>query len=111
MVCRVYRAIPRVAVNKAGELAACSESRAQPGAFPGFYFWEKIACKDSDRAVPNERTIMNKIIEYRLFNEPISRRTFYWLVFLCPVAALWIYFASRRVVVSSPRTVPGVSAA
>jgi hypothetical protein len=54
---------------------------------------------------------MNKIIEYRLFNEPISRRTFYWLVFLCPVAALWIYFASRRVVVSSPRTVPGVSAA
>jgi hypothetical protein len=42
---------------------------------------------------------MRKKVHYTLFSAPISRRTFYWLLFLCPVAALWIYLASRRVTV------------
>jgi hypothetical protein len=39
-----------------------------------------------------------KKVEYVLFNEPISRRTYYWLLFLCPIAALFIYLSSRRAV-------------
>jgi hypothetical protein len=38
---------------------------------------------------------MNPTIVYTLFSRPISRRTFYWLLFLCPFAAWWIYFSSR----------------
>ncbi|MGC4071190.1 MAG: hypothetical protein QM760_01455 [Nibricoccus sp.] len=38
-----------------------------------------------------------KKVEYVLFNKPISRRTYYWLLFLCPFAAFWIYLSSRRV--------------
>jgi hypothetical protein len=38
-----------------------------------------------------------KKVEYVLFNEPISRRTYYWLLFLYPLAAFWIYLSSRRV--------------
>ena len=45
-----------------------------------------------------------KKVEYVLFSEPISRRTYYWLLFLCPLAAFWIYFSSRRAV--SERTRP-----
>lgn len=36
--------------------------------------------------------------EYTLFSRPISRRTFYWVLFLCPAAALVIYLNSRSVV-------------
>jgi hypothetical protein len=50
--------------------------------------------------VPNllELHYIMKKVEYVLFNEPISRRTYYWLLFLCPLAAFWIYLSSRRVV-------------
>ena len=42
---------------------------------------------------------MNKsTVTYTLFSEPISRRTFYWVLLFSPWAALWIYLASRRVV-------------
>ena len=30
-----------------------------------------------------------------LFNQPITRRTYIWLLFLCPWAAAWIYLAAR----------------
>jgi hypothetical protein len=30
-----------------------------------------------------------------LFNQPISRRTYTWLLFLCPFAAAWIYLSAR----------------
>ncbi|WP_438481804.1 hypothetical protein [Oleiharenicola lentus] len=54
---------------------------------------------------------MNKTIEYTLFSQPVSRRTFYWIVFLCPWAALFIYLSSRRVTPPeiSPRAVPASS--
>lgn len=39
-----------------------------------------------------------KKIEYTLFRTPISRRTYYWLLFLCPLAAFWLYWSSRRTV-------------
>lgn len=42
---------------------------------------------------------MRKNIHHAVFAEPISRRTFYWILFLCPVVALWIYLASRRVTI------------
>lgn len=38
---------------------------------------------------------MKTRIEYTLFSRPIRRRTFYWLLFLCPLAALVVYLASR----------------
>jgi hypothetical protein len=47
-----------------------------------------------------------KKVEYVLFNEPISRRTYYWLLFLCPMAAFFIYLSSRRAV--SDERHPGV---
>ena len=55
-----------------------------------------------------------KKVEYTLFSQPISRRTYFWLLVLCPFAAFWIYLSSRRVVdqgrpaqagASSPATV------
>lgn len=39
---------------------------------------------------------MNPTAQYTLFSQPISRRTFTWLLFLCPFAAWWIYLSSRR---------------
>lgn len=43
-----------------------------------------------------------KKVEYTLFAQPISRRTYTWLLFLCPLAALWLYVSSRRTVVERP---------
>jgi hypothetical protein len=39
---------------------------------------------------------MNKTTESTLFTQPISRRTYYWLLFLSPVGALYLYLNSRR---------------
>jgi hypothetical protein len=45
-----------------------------------------------------------KKVEYTLFSQPITRRTYYWLWFLCPFAALWIFLASRRVVATTAQS-------
>ena len=37
-----------------------------------------------------------------LFNQPISRRTYTWLLLLCPFAAAWLYLSAR----SQPAELP-----
>lgn len=39
--------------------------------------------------------LMKKHVTYTLFTRPISRRMFYWLLVLCPVAAVVLYLLSR----------------
>lgn len=36
-----------------------------------------------------------KTTRYTLFSQPITRRTYYWLLFLCPWAALFLLLSSR----------------
>jgi hypothetical protein len=38
---------------------------------------------------------MNTPLEYTLFGYPISRRLFYWSLFVCPGVALAIYLSTR----------------
>jgi len=38
---------------------------------------------------------MNTPLEYSLFGHPVSRRLFYWSIFLCPGLALMIYLSTR----------------
>jgi len=52
-----------------------------------------------------------KKVEYLLFRQPISRRTYSWLLFLCALAALWIYLSSRRVVDKGSHPQAGTSSA
>ena len=37
---------------------------------------------------------MKTTTPHRLFSQPITRRTYTWLLFLCPFAAAWIYLSS-----------------
>ncbi len=36
---------------------------------------------------------MKTTASHVLFSQPISRRTYTWLLFLCPFAAAWIYLS------------------
>lgn len=38
---------------------------------------------------------MNPSSDYTLFGHPVSRRLFYWSLFLCPGLALVIWLSSR----------------
>jgi hypothetical protein len=51
---------------------------------------------------------MKTTVHYTLFNELISRRTLYWVLFFSPIATLWIYLASHRVVTAPSSDATGV---
>ncbi len=46
--------------------------------------------------VPNQNETIMKTTHYALFSQPITRRTYTWLLFLCPWAALFLLLSSRQ---------------
>lgn len=56
-----------------------------------------FACKKFPRPVPDtvNPITMNTPTDYTLFGHAVTRRMFYWSIFLCPGLALMIYLSTR----------------
>jgi hypothetical protein len=52
------------------------------------------SCKEWRQPVP-DRVKMKTPPDYTLFGHAVSRRLFYWSLFLCPALALMIYLSTR----------------